>query len=125
MDLSGLCGPVLQTIRSLHLMTGLEIDPLFVRRLANCEHAVELRSLSISSPSVGDPEIAVLAASSRFKSLYRLDLMHCGITSIGALALATSPNFDDMASLNLFGCRIDDGAKAALRERFGEGVWLD
>ncbi len=125
MDLSGLCGPALRTVRALHLMTGLEIDPSFIGRLANCEHAVELRSLGLSSRSVGDAEIAIIAASPRFNSLNRLDLTHSGITSIGAMALATSPHLENMASLNLFGCRLDIRVKTALRDRFGEGVWLD
>lgn len=124
-DLSGLCGPVLRSIHSLHLLTGLAIDRSLVERLANCEHALGLRSLSLSSRSVGDAEVAVLAASPRFSGLYRLDLMRSGVTSIGAMALAASPHLDNLTSLVLFGCRLDERAKAALRDRFGEAVWLD
>lgn len=123
-DLSVLCGPVLRTITTLHLTTGLRIDPSFVERLANCEHALGLRSLALQSRSIGDAQVAVLAASPRFKNLCSLDLMYSEVTSVGALALAASPHLDDLARIILFGCSLDDRARTALHDRFGDGVWV-
>jgi hypothetical protein len=39
--------------------------------------------------------------------------------------LAESPYLKQICSLNLFGCRIANEAKATLRKRFGTNVWLD
>ena len=126
-DLSGLCGPVLRSVRALHLLTGggMDLDTTIVGRLAECEYAVELRSLSLSNHLIGDAEAAIIARSPRFSQLYTLDLSRSGITPVGAMTLANSPYLNDIASLCLFACRLDDRSKAALRERFGDHVWLD
>jgi len=124
-DLSDLCGPLLRSVQSLHLDDSFEVYARIVWLLAESGDMSELRALSLCNSNLINDRVAeYIATSPQFGHLYRLDLTNTEITSRGAMAIANSPHLENLASMYLSGCQLDESAKDALRERFGDSVWI-
>jgi uncharacterized protein (TIGR02996 family) len=95
-----------------------------VRALIQSPHRPRLERLLLGGNSPGDDAVAALAESPLLASLHTLYLGRCQLGDRAALALAASPHLTRMADLDLERNRFSAEACRALRERFGDRVWL-
>jgi uncharacterized protein (TIGR02996 family) len=93
-----------------------------VARLASSEFLSRLTRLSLWECSVGDAGVEALAASPYAVNLYSLDLQRNKITAAGAKAIVAAPYLGNLTTIRLNYNRLGDEGKAALEERFGDGV---
>jgi uncharacterized protein (TIGR02996 family) len=91
--------------------------------LARSRHLSGLTSLDLAWNGIGDAGIEALAACPSLSRLAHLDLTMNRVGNAGALALVT--HFPHLQSLTLYWNPIDEAARRALIERFGDSVKLE
>jgi hypothetical protein len=103
------------------------LGPVAVKVLANCSGFRGLRVLNLTNNPIGDAGASALAGSRALSGLLELDLRDAGVAHDGAMALAESPHLDNLLRLDLRNRDnrpLDDAAREALEERFGDRVSL-
>jgi uncharacterized protein (TIGR02996 family) len=84
-----------------------------------------LRELILEGNTLSPKAGQALGETDKVANLTELSLANNLLGDAGARALAASPHLGALRHLDLRGVRLGEGAKAALRERFGERVLLD
>jgi uncharacterized protein (TIGR02996 family) len=92
------------------------------RFLADSPHLAGLTALHLGGNAVGNKGTRALANTPTLANLTRLELWSNSITADGAHALAGSPHLGRLTLLDLKRNDLDDPARQALRERFGDAV---
>ena len=113
--------PNLSGLQELHLGYNLAGDS-GAMALALSPHLRNLRVLSLEHNQIETDGAIALADSPNVVSLRSLSLNSNGIGREGALALAQSPNLANLAFLLFHDNPASNSGRAALRDRFGDGL---
>jgi uncharacterized protein (TIGR02996 family) len=102
--------------------SGNSLSDAAVRCIVASPFLGRLTKLGLRYNRIGDDGAVAIAACPHLPCLRKLELTVNNIGDAGALALARSEQFPNLVYLDLNANPIDRGARAVLRERFGDGV---
>ena len=112
--------PNFSRLRMLNLNSN-RIGSAGARSLAASRHIASLTVLDLGNNAVGEDGIEAIAASPNFARVVSLNLARTRMKSAGARALAASAYLGEVKSIDVSDNVIGNGARKALRLRFGKG----
>ncbi len=113
----------LTNLRSLDLGSN-HLGPQAGTLLARAENLAGLVCLRLNGNKVGDRAVAAIARSPHLDQLAVLELMRAGLGDVAGRTLLESPGMANLVHLSLYDNAFSRSVKSALKNRFGERVWV-